>query len=179
MAVTRPNTSTTPPMMPMLLLLLSAVALRYGGVQGSYEHTCTLATRSRGAHPYGICGKNLARIVSILCAPRGYVGNWFTKRSASKRPASRAKRFASRSDVIGDAGLGPTRDAGFVNEKLRGILLNKREALSYLQTRDHNNNNNNKHREPRATRRAFGSQGITCECCYNRCSYYELLQYCN
>ncbi|KAL8608728.1 hypothetical protein ACOMHN_067426 [Nucella lapillus] len=138
-----------PPVLLHMLLLSSLLALHFNccAVYGSYERTCTLATRSRGAHPNGICGKNLAQIVSVLCTPRGYVSNWFTKRSAPNKPR---------------------QDGDFVNRNLRGILLNKKDALSYLHKR-----------EPRATRRNFGSQGITCECCYNRCSYYELLQYCN
>uniref|UniRef100_A0A0K8TUG5 Ctr_Y2L_1 conopeptide n=2 Tax=Splinoconus TaxID=2056757 RepID=A0A0K8TUG5_CONTD len=140
MALTWPS---SPPV--LLTLLLSLLALQLCAVYGSYEHTCTLATRSRGAHPSGICGRNLARIVSVLCTPRGYVSNWFTKRSAPNNPAET-----------------------FVDQKLRGVLLNKREALSYLH-----------HREPRAARGTFGSQGITCECCFNQCTYYELLQYCN
>nr|AQS80518.1 insulin-like 2A precursor [Charonia tritonis] len=131
---------------PVLLVLGGLLALHVCAVYGSYEHTCTLSTRSRGAHRNGICGDNLARIVSLLCSPRGYVSNWFNKRSAPNRP-----------------------DDSSVEHNLRGILLNKKEALSYLHKR-----------VPRGTRgRSYGSQGITCECCYNRCTYYELLQYCN
>ena len=45
---------------------------------------------------------------------------------------------------------------------LQGIILGKREAVSYL------------------TKRSSGTtfQGIVCECCYNQCAFEELFQYC-
>ncbi|KAK0052605.1 molluscan insulin-related peptide 3 [Biomphalaria pfeifferi] len=47
-----------------------------------------------------------------------------------------------------------------VNENIKHILLNKKEALSYLTKRE-----------------ARGS--IVCECCYHTCTISELLKYCS
>ncbi|XP_041350732.1 con-Ins Im2-like [Gigantopelta aegis] len=44
----------------------------------------------------------------------------------------------------------------------RDLRLKKSVALSYIMKR----------------KTAFGTQGITCECCYNRCTFVELAQYC-
>ncbi|XP_067675462.1 con-Ins Im2-like [Haliotis asinina] len=47
--------------------------------------------------------------------------------------------------------------------RIKDIILGKRDALAYLSKRSTS---------------SFGEQGITCECCYHRCSYSELRQYC-
>lgn len=49
-----------------------------------------------------------------------------------------------------------------ISSRLKDILLGKKEALSYLHKRQ----------------ASYGTQGITCECCYNACNFYELLEYC-
>lgn len=64
------------------LVVLGVVALHASTCLGTYEHTCTLSTRSRGVHPQGICGKNLPKILSDICGPGGYMGRWFSKREA-------------------------------------------------------------------------------------------------
>ncbi|XP_046344562.2 con-Ins Im2-like [Haliotis rufescens] len=46
--------------------------------------------------------------------------------------------------------------------ELKDLTLHKSTALSYLLKRSN----------------GLGEQGITCECCYNRCSLTELMQYC-
>lgn len=54
-------------------------------------------------------------------------------------------------------------DTESLDHHLKDIILGKREALSYLHKR----------------RAVYGTQGITCECCYNSCTYSELAEYCN
>nr|AQS80519.1 insulin-like 2B precursor [Charonia tritonis] len=140
------------------LLMLLLLALNVLWVQGGYEHTCTLATRRQGSHRAGICGSRLPKVIQQVCRVmgRGYAGATVEgrKRSARLQKLSRT-----------------TRDASF-DENLRDVLLNKREALSYLKKRS-------TRLSTRGRLGRFGTQGITCECCYNQCSLSELLQYCN
>lgn len=74
------------------LLVLGVLALHVCTVYGNYEHTCTLATRSRGAHRNGICGDSLSRVISLLCRTSGYVGKWFNKRAAPTRPGENVQQ---------------------------------------------------------------------------------------
>ncbi|XP_041354192.1 con-Ins Im2-like isoform X2 [Gigantopelta aegis] len=46
--------------------------------------------------------------------------------------------------------------------RIQDITVKKKGALSYLTKRG----------------TGYGEQGLTCECCYNQCSYRELRQYC-
>ncbi|XP_059169871.1 molluscan insulin-related peptide 3-like [Physella acuta] len=113
-----------------LASVLLALLHNIGVTQGGYEHTCSYHSRP---HKRGLCGKRLADMVEYLCYS-GF-GNYMSK-VVRKRNA----------EIV-------------IDENLRGILLNKKEALSYLTKRE-----------------VRGS--ITCECCYNRCTQSELLQYC-
>ncbi|KAK7106883.1 con-Ins Im2-like [Littorina saxatilis] len=133
------------------LLVLWVLALQVSTAAGGYEHTCDLNTRLRGAHSGGVCGRRLASLVAMLCEDRGHAGRY-------NHPDKRSVRDTT----------------GLVDERLRGILLNKREALSYLNTRVEDTR---VARGARAKRRS-GVQGITCECCYNVCSMNELYEYC-
>ncbi|NP_001191615.1 insulin precursor [Aplysia californica] len=114
-----------------LLTLLLTLASNLDISLANFEHSCNGYMRP---HPRGLCGEDLHVIISNLCSSLG--GN---------------RRFLAKYMV--------KRDTENVNDKLRGILLNKKEAFSYLTKRE-----------------ASGS--ITCECCFNQCRIFELAQYC-
>lgn len=99
-----------------------------------FERTCSSQVEQRGAHPEGLCGSSLSTTLQLVCEG-GY--NIPEKRHYGGDPFPRYS-------------------------PLQGIILGKREAVSYL------------------SKRAAGTkfQGIVCECCYNSCSWEELIQYC-
>lgn len=97
----------------------------------NYEHTCDFQSRP---HPRGFCGSALSDIIHNVCtsATARLLNRYMSKRDADTAPG----------------------------ERMRKIILNKKEAFSYLSKRE--------------TR---GS--IVCECCHNSCLISEMLQYCN
>jgi len=118
-----------------LLTVLLTLASHLHLSLGNHEHTCRSGFNR--PHPRGVCGVSLALVIDNLCAAMQRGG--FLARVVHKREA---------------------RDtSNHVNEKMRGIMLNKKEAFSYLSKRE-----------------ATGS--MTCECCYNQCRLFELAQYC-
>lgn len=114
------------------LTLLVTLASNLDFSLAGFEHTCSPYQRP---HPSGLCGPALIEVIPTLCTALG--GSVYSK--------MRSKR-----------------DIDHVPEKMRGILLNKKDAMSYLTKRE-----------------AGGHRSITCECCYNQCNIVELLQYCS
>ncbi|KAL8619036.1 hypothetical protein ACOMHN_020734 [Nucella lapillus] len=133
-------------------------------VHAGYEHTCYLANRNR-PHPKGLCGSNLPNTLRQVCQHlgRGYAGGLFGKRA--------------NNDIGMDAGA-EEQEEGEQGEKLRGVLMSKRQAMAYLEKRKRLPDGFFGLSHLLMTKRVE-PQGITCECCYNRCNLNELLQYCN
>nr|UMA82983.1 hormone insulin-related peptide [Conus ebraeus] len=143
---------------PLLVAMLGFL-LHVHVARAGLEHTCTLETRLQGAHPRGICGSKLPNIVHTVCQVmgRGYAGG---QRQLRKRTS-----IIDSDDMEADEG------------SLGGFMMSKRRALSYLQKET--NPLVMAGYERRGVQKRHGDQGITCECCYNFCSFRELVQYCN
>jgi len=116
-----------------LLTLLLTLTSHLHVALSNYEHTCSAGNQP---HPLGVCGPALTRVIDTLCDAlerRGFLARYMSKRDT--RPHH-------------------------IHEKMRGILLNKKQAFSFISKRS-------------------ASGGIACECCYNQCHLYELAQYCH
>uniref|UniRef100_A0A098LY04 Ubs_11 putative toxin n=1 Tax=Unedogemmula bisaya TaxID=746885 RepID=A0A098LY04_UNEBI len=136
------------------LLMVALGLLLQVLVAHSYEQTCNSETREEGPHPQGICGSNLSEILWVLCSD----GHNSGRRSNRKRAAD------------------PESDDTAGKGRLRGLLLSKRQALSYLKKQKTSKEGIGYDRKLQKRQQ---SQGIVCECCYHHCSYNELIEYCN
>ncbi|CAG5135945.1 unnamed protein product [Candidula unifasciata] len=113
-----------------LFTLILTLVQHVGITEANHERVCDYRSRP---HDNGLCGSNLADMLRLLCSMNS---NHFTKYIV--------KRQTEKS----------------LDDSLRNIMLNKKDALSYL-----------------AKRETSGS--IICECCYHQCHVMELLQYCD
>lgn len=120
-----------------LVATLLTVCWRMDTALANFEHTCSGVDIEWRPHRHGKCGNSLRETVDTMC-------RFFAMPSLSKFLVKR-DTSAQTSGKMG---------------KMGSILLNKKEAMSYLTKRE-------------------AHQSITCECCYHSCSYMELLQYCN
>nr|ABU82759.1 insulin-like peptide 1 precursor [Tritonia tetraquetra] len=98
-------------------------------VSANLEHVCSPSHFEN--QQIGICGDRLATSVQFICQYAVSSARYLVKRSYP-------------------------RD---IDKEIHDIMLNKKDALSYLTKRS-------------------GYQGIVCECCINSCSVNELIQYC-
>jgi len=114
----------------LLLTLIQHTSFTLAGL----ERRCNYLDRR--PHPNGVCGSNLNALISTLCSAFSGGGD---------RSSYLAKRDAEKSEI---------------DENMRGIMLSKKDAFSYLAKRE------------------LSGQNIVCECCYHQCNYYEMLQYC-
>ncbi|CAG5135825.1 unnamed protein product [Candidula unifasciata] len=112
------------------ILILTLVQL-VGVTHADLERVCDYRSR---AHHEGFCGANLDNMLHLVCS--GLNVNVPSKFIAKRQTDN------------------------FQNINLRSIMLNKKDALSYLAKRENPGN-------------------IVCECCYNPCTIYELSQYCD
>ncbi|XP_076445560.1 con-Ins Im1-like [Babylonia areolata] len=143
-----------------VLLLQLGLLLRVDEGQAGLEHTCLLSTRLRGPDPNGMCGSRLSNVVRELCRTigSGYAGG--------------KKRAGPFMTSVADPVLNGDSQQGT-------LLLTKRQALSYLQKQRPPFSAPGLYAASLLQKRSRGTKGITCECCYHRCSLGELLQYCN
>ncbi|BFZ24639.1 hypothetical protein BsWGS_27678 [Bradybaena similaris] len=115
-----------------ILSLLLTLAQHAGVTLADPDKTCDYLSTPRVG---GICGHHLANLLSMIC--ESLQNSHAFTRYIVKRQTEKS---------LGD--------------NLRSIMLNKKDALSYL-----------------AKREATGS--IVCECCIHSCSVFELVQYCD
>lgn len=119
---------------------------------GRGTKVCT--ERSR-IHKQGVCGASIPKVLSALCGKSGYVEKVY-KRSSEPSPS-----LEHIADMDAKTFLTLSESSPEFTNALSGLLHTKREASMFLNKRGD-----------------YYHTGISCECCYHKCTVRELASYC-
>lgn len=108
-------------------------------------------------HPHGICGSKIDEALDLVCGKGGYVERKYRKRSASGPDNSLLDMDAKTFLAL----FKQNAQQDDSQPAITDILLPGTSASSFLDKRG-----------------SFYRRGVSCECCYNSCSFRELSSYC-
>lgn len=112
------------------------------------ERTCTPEVKARG--PRGACGRALTELLSTACMFYGGYNSF-----------DLFKRSNNHDDYLSNQAATQLQKREKVRAGLQEKLATKREAFSFLVKKSE-----------------YHEQGVVCECCYHKCRFRELTDYC-
>lgn len=113
------------------------------------ERTCTPEVKARG--PRGACGRALTELLSTACMFYG----GYNSLDVFKRNFKNGNYLSNKDETTA---LQKRED---IRGDLKAKLATKREAFSFLVKKSE-----------------YDEQGVVCECCYHKCRFRELTDYC-